>query len=110
MKASESGCRTEAKSPPAWPAYLLHHDPIERLLPHQLSLESPLSQSASSYPAAQRETSSSPAARPHRDQQDTPKTLAEPLHFRRTQQWLLNSSLSIVSTLASPACYHRHSD
>ncbi|GFR66351.1 hypothetical protein ElyMa_001968500 [Elysia marginata] len=31
---------------------------LERLLPHQLSLESPLSQSASSYPASQRETSS----------------------------------------------------
>ncbi|GFR61718.1 hypothetical protein ElyMa_001854800 [Elysia marginata] len=50
------------------------------------------------------------AVRPHRDQQDTPKTLAEPLHFCRNQQWLLNSFLSIMSTLASPACYHRHSD
>ncbi|GFR88396.1 hypothetical protein ElyMa_000769200 [Elysia marginata] len=65
----------------------------------------------SASPAALQPLMRHPAlpARPHSDQQDTPKTLAEPLHFHRNQQslqWLLNS-LSIVSTPASPACYHR---
>ncbi|GFS17587.1 hypothetical protein ElyMa_001500400 [Elysia marginata] len=35
-----------------------------------------------------------------------PKLLTEPLYLRRNQHRLMNFSLSIVTTPASPACYH----